>query len=154
MRRWNSSMGLKCFQGTFEVENFSGKAISQLSGSSNYFWPKSSWDMSFKYKCSGYIKEYAVFSLSNPVLLWSVLGKWSDDLIHEMRWSFSCPSLCIPAPHCPTWEFEVGLGMELWACYKISPKHQRPQIYVSWSIPNSCEYNHPQTKQSTKALVY
>ena len=79
MRRWNSSMGLKCFQGCFEVKSFCGKTISQVSGSCNCFWPKISWDMTFKHKCYGYLKEYLVFPLSNPILLWSV---WASGLMN------------------------------------------------------------------------
>ena len=72
MRKWNGNMGLKCFQGSFEVEGFCGKAISQVGGSGNCFWPKRSWNMSFKNKCLGYLKEDTIFSFNNPVLLWSV----------------------------------------------------------------------------------
>ena len=43
--------------------------------------------------------------------------------------------------------FEVGFRIGLWACYRISKVHQRPQIYVLRCTVNSCECNHSQTKQ-------
>ena len=72
VRRGNRGKRIECGKRGLKLEDFCGKSVSEIGGSSNGLRPKVYRYMSVKHEGPCYLKKGTVFAFSNPILLWSV----------------------------------------------------------------------------------